>query len=269
MMLKWRWKLMANIKNIVKVMNFHSLVRVDKAKREASKFFGVVDELQRMLYQITNNRNLKLDKKLLVENSNGIVLNIFIGNDLGFCGDFNYLLQRAIKNDQDSYKIIIGKKIFKRDNDEKVLLQIEKASFLNEYYKIDNIISDYIYQKKIKEINAFYNHYNNVNDIQFLKKKLFPLDLGSYDDIDLGVDFTIETDINEFLSSLLSLAICYQIKVFESNSFASENVIREKITSESIDKIEKIEEEQKVAELKEKNAESFKKQINNYKNNMR
>ena len=77
---------MANIKNIVKVMNFHSLVRVDKAKREANKFFGVDEQLRRMLYQITNNNNLKLDKKLLVENDNGIVLSIYIGNDLGFCG---------------------------------------------------------------------------------------------------------------------------------------------------------------------------------------
>ena len=64
---------MANIKNIVKVMNFHSLVRVDKAKKEAKKFFGVEDELCRMLYQITNNKNLKLDKKIFLENNQGIV----------------------------------------------------------------------------------------------------------------------------------------------------------------------------------------------------
>ena len=41
---------MANIKNIVKVMNFHSLVRVDKAKREANKYIGVEDELCKLLY---------------------------------------------------------------------------------------------------------------------------------------------------------------------------------------------------------------------------
>ena len=45
--------------------------------------------------------------------------------------------------------------------------------------------------------------------------------------------------------------------------------MREKITSESIDKIEKREEEERIRTLKEKNMESFKKQINNYKNNMR
>lgn len=260
---------MANIKNIVKVMNFHALVRVDKAKREAKKFFGVEEELYKMLYQITNNSNLKLDKKILLENQSGIVLNIYVGNDLGFCGDFNFQLQRAINNDEKSYKIIIGKKIFPHEKDPKVLLTIEKAEFLHRYYEIDKLIADYIYGKKVKEINVFYNHYYNVNDIRFESKKLFPIDINAYDDVDLGVDFVIETDVNELLSHILSLTICYQIKIFESNSFASENVMREKITSESIDKIKQIEEEQRIQELKEKNAIKFSKQINNYKNIMR
>jgi F0F1-type ATP synthase gamma subunit len=259
---------MANIKNIVKVMNFHSLVRVEKAKREARKFFGVEDELCRMLYQIVNNNNLKLDKKILLENPDGIVLNVYIGNDLGFCGDFNHQLQREINKDPNSFKIIIGRKIFK-ENDEKVLLQIKKKDFLNEYFKIDNIISQYIYDKKIKEINVFYNHYYNVNDIRFEKKKLFPLDVESYDDVDLNVDFVIEVDVNELISTILSLTICYQIKVYESNSYASENVMREKITNESLDKIEKIEEENRRVEIKEKKSENLKRQVNNYKNIMR
>ena len=95
------------------------------------------------------------------------------------------------------------------------------------------------------------------------------MEIGTYDEVDLNVDFIIETDVNELLSNLLSLCICYQIKIFESNSYASENVMREKITSESIDKIEKIEEEEKVQEVKVKKEVSFNKQINNYKNIMR
>lgn len=260
---------MANIKNIVKVMNFHSLVRVDKAKREAKKYFGVEDELCKMLYQIINNTNLKLDKKILVENENGIVLNVYIGNDLGFCGDFNYQLQREIRKDNDSYKIIIGKKIFKYDEDEKVLLQIRKTNFFDEYYKIENIISKYISEKKIKSINVYYNHYYNVNDIRFESRKLFPLDIGIYDDVDLDVDFVIETDVNQLISDILSLTLCYQIKIYESNSYASENVMREKITSESIDKIDKLEEEKNLEENKKRKEENLKKQINNFKNTMR
>ena len=139
---------MANIKNIVQVMNFHSLIRVDKAKREANKYFGVEDEINRLLYSITNNKNLKLDKKLLLTNDNGDILNIYIGNDLGFCGDFNYLLQKSVREDNDAYKIVIGRKLFQLVDD-KIILKIEKDKFLDEYYKIDDIITDYIVKQKL------------------------------------------------------------------------------------------------------------------------
>ena len=259
---------MANIKNIVKVMNFHSLVRVDKAKREAKKYFGVEDELCKILYQITNNTNLKLDKNILLQNENGITLDIYMGNDLGFCGDFNYKLHKTIKENINNYKIIIGKKISNID-DNNVLLKIEKRDFLNDYYKIDNLIKDYIYNKKINEINVYYYHYYNVNDIKFEKRRLFPLDIGTYNDVNLNIDFVIETDINELISNIISRTICYQIKIFESNSFASENVMREKITNELLDKLDKKEIEEQQEELKNKKAISFKRQINNYKNTMR
>ena len=87
--------------------------------------------------------------------------------------------------------------------------------------------------------------------------------------VNLDVDYVMETDVNELLTKMISIAICYQIKVFESNSWASENVMREKITRESIDKIDKIEKEKKLEEVKSKKEASFKKQINNYKNTMR
>ena len=57
--------------------------------------------------------------------------------------------------------------------------------------------------------------------------------------------------------------------MLESNSFASENVMRQKITNESLDKIEKMEEENKLLDMKQKKERNFKKQINNYKNILR
>ena len=36
---------MSKIKNVVKVMNFHSLLRVDKARKEAEKYKNVVKKL--------------------------------------------------------------------------------------------------------------------------------------------------------------------------------------------------------------------------------
>ena len=80
---------MTDIKGIVKIMNFHSLLRVDKSKRTAEKYFKVSEELDSMIVQLLYNRNLTLDKKVITANKNGKVINIYLGNDLGFCGNFN------------------------------------------------------------------------------------------------------------------------------------------------------------------------------------
>ena len=61
------------------------------------------------------------------------------------------------------------------------------------------------------------------------------------------------------------LCICYQIKIFEANSWASENVMRERITRESLKKIEEIEVEKQKQERKDKKQKAFKKQISNYR----
>ena len=40
---------MTNIKNVVKVMNFHSLLRVDKAKKKADKFRELETEIEEFI----------------------------------------------------------------------------------------------------------------------------------------------------------------------------------------------------------------------------
>ena len=142
---------MTSIKNIVKVMNFQSLIRVDKAKKQASKYFEFERDITKLLYIVANNRNLKLDKKMLVENPEGIIINIYLGNDLGFCGSFNSQVYSAVKKDKDSYKIIIGKKIFGAVlNDDKVIykFKIEKNVFDG---FLDNIkmYSDILHKEEI------------------------------------------------------------------------------------------------------------------------
>ena len=71
------------------------------------------------------------------------------------------------------------------------------------------------------------------------------------DGVDTTVDYVVETDIDEFISSVMVLCICYQIKIFEANSWASENVMRERVTRESLKKIEEIETEKEKEERKE------------------
>lgn len=221
---------MANIRNIVKVMNFHSLVRVDKAKKNSEKYFIIENELKDFIYKIIYNKNLSLDKKSYMPNKDGFILNIYIGNDLGFCGNFNSQLTSSMKNDKDSKKILIGKKIIRKTDD--VILNITKEEFYRDFSKIEEIIYKNIFSNKIKEINVLYNKYYTVNDIRFEKVRLFPID--SNGDSNLKVDYVIETDINELIANLLALYLCYEIKIIESNSWASENVMRQTITKESL-----------------------------------
>ena len=92
------------IKNVVKVMNFHSLLRVDKARKRADKYLDVGKEITDILTNILYNKNLVLDKKVLLADKDKPVLDIYIANDYGFCGDFNAAIRRAINNNLDNYK---------------------------------------------------------------------------------------------------------------------------------------------------------------------
>ncbi len=98
------------IKNVVKVMNFHSLLKVDKSRRTAEKYFSYEDGLTELTRNILNNRNLLLDKKVLKLDSKKPPLNIYIANDMGFCGNYNSNVNRKIM-EENADKIIIGKKI--------------------------------------------------------------------------------------------------------------------------------------------------------------
>ena len=65
-----------SIRNIVKVMNFHALIRVDNAKRKADKYRMMQKQLQQMMASILYNRNLILDKKLLQPDPSAPVWNL-------------------------------------------------------------------------------------------------------------------------------------------------------------------------------------------------
>ena len=102
---------MGSIKNVVKVMNFHSLLRVDKARKRAENYLKVGNEITAILSEILYNKNIVLDKETLKPNPNSPILDIYIANDYGYCGDFNSSVRRAILKNPGNDKIIIGKKI--------------------------------------------------------------------------------------------------------------------------------------------------------------
>ena len=249
------------IKNVVKVMNFQSLLRMDKALKEAEKYRNVGDEVTEILRRIMYNKNLILDKKIITPDPNKPQLNIYVANDYGFCGNFNAEISRSIKKDKDDYKIIIGKKIIYKDD--KTLLKIDKDEFNQRFGEIERTIESTLDNMDCSAINVYYNHYNSLTSFKFVKLQLFPVEFkGEYYE---GEDFVIETNITNFINSLMSFYICYQLRMCESISFAAENVLRSQITSSALDKIKEREENQRHEELKIKKEKSILKSVENFK----
>lgn len=245
------------IKSVVKVMNFHALLRVNKSKKVAERFFEYEKELSDFVNCILNNRNIILDKKILKMNKHGRDLNIYIGNDMGFCGDFNSNLNQKARED-NSDKIVIGKKIF--NNKKNVLLQMEKSEYDKKIDEIGKILYDGIKNVKYKEINIIYNHYYNISKIELIKKTVLPL---KKEDMktSLKEDFVVEGDINDILINIVLLYLLYEIKVAQDNSYASENIMRQSTTNESLKRIDEMEKTKTFEELKAKRNKELKKNL--------
>ena len=249
------------IKNVVKVMNFHSLLRVDKARKTADKYLTVGEEITKILTTILYNKNLVLDKKVLLPDKNNPILDIYIANDYGFCGDFNAAVRRAINKNKDNYKIIIGSKISYKDD--KTIIKIDKDNFQQDFYKIENYIDKSLIDMTYSEINVYYNHYYSSTSFEFKKINLFPLEFnGEYYE---GKDFVAETDLDLMIKSLVSFYICYQLKMCECISEAAENMEINQITRMALDKIEELEEEERNEEFRKKTEIAVKKNVENYK----
>lgn len=252
---------MSSIKNVVKVMNFHSLLRVDKARKRAEKYLTVGNEITKILTEILYNKNLVLDKQALIPNKNKPILDIYIANDYGYCGDFNSSVRRAIMKNVDNYKIIIGSKIVYKDN--KTVLKMEKDLFNEEFSKLQHYIEKSLIDMSYSEINIYYNHYYTSTTFEFKKVNVFPIEFtGEYYS---GVDFTAETNLQNMLKSLVSFYICYQLKMCECVSEAAENLNRNQITNMALDKIEEKEEERRNQYLRKRNEEACFKNVENYK----
>ena len=252
---------MAKIKNVVKVMNFQALLRMDKALKQADKYKDVGKEITDILSRILYNKNLILDKKILAPDADKPEFNIYIANDYGFCGNFNSEVIRRIKKDTEADKIIIGKKIV--FSDDKTILKINKEDFYKRFGEIQQLVEDAIRSMNYSKINVYYNHYYSMSSFEFLKIQLFPTEFKGelYD----GEDFIAETDLNGLISRIASFYVCYQLKMCERISYAAENVLRTQITSSALEKLEEKEKEEKHEELKKRKEKSVLKSVENFK----
>ena len=101
-----------SVKNTVKVMNFHALLRVPEARRRVDLAFEYERELKYIISSIVNNRIFKQEHLSLDLDPDAKELNIYLGSDLGFCANFNSNIISYLKADEDrNDKIIIGRRI--------------------------------------------------------------------------------------------------------------------------------------------------------------
>lgn len=265
-----------NAKIIVKAMNFHSLLRVDKSRREAEKYAAMEREVSSMMDMILNNRNFVLDKRIFKPEKKKPALNIYIGSDYGFCGALNAQTNAQIQLDgTDCEKLIIGKKLTRRQD---VLLRVTQEDFWAKYYEVDEILTRAVKELCYSRINLIYNHYANLTDIKLTRKRIFPLNViedgvtckekppvtkGKADSA-YTADFTVEGDINELLQDLTIAYLNYEVKIAAVNAYASENIMRQNATNESLRRIEDEEAEQFVAQRKEKMNQAFAKVIESF-----
>lgn len=245
-----------SVKNVVKVMNFHSLIRVNDARKRVTEAYAYENELKIIISAIVNNRIFKEDHLSIKMAKGKKELNIYIGSDLGFCANFNadiisYLRDDDPKND----KIVIGKRI--NIPSENVLLFMNKEDFPSEYDKIYDIVLDGVLNEKYSQLNIIYIHYNNLNSQEVMKRKILPLEIDE-NVTEKENDFAAEGDLFFIIWNLVSLYVTTEIKIAEAWSWASENVKRQAFTNESLKKIDEREEIKAKKERKEKSKENFK-----------
>lgn len=255
---------MANIKSIVKVMNFQALLHVDKAHRTADKYLLLEKDVNRMINIIENNRNLILDKKFAKIDPNAPRLRIFIGSDLGFCGVINASVNRElIKEDGSNTIVIIGRKIH---TDKPIKLEISRDDFEDRFSEVTALFEEGIRNRLYSGVDIFYNHYHNMAQIEPMMKTVFPIESQIEEDEDLYKDdFLIEGgNVEKILQELTITYLNYELKSAIVSSYASENILRQQATNESLKHIEEIEEQNRWLEHKAREKVAVSRVIESY-----
>ena len=146
------------IKSVVKVMNFHSLLRVDASRKKAEHYASMQSELVQMMRIIVNNRNLKLDKLIKDPDPSLPILRFYIGSDYGFCGNVNTSVV-SMMNDVDNVEmVVIGKKL-KKSGD--ASLRLTQGEVLERFDEIRDYLIRAIKERHWSAIEIAYNRYYN------------------------------------------------------------------------------------------------------------
>ena len=252
-----------NVKAVVKVMNFHALLRVENSGRQALMYSTMEDELSAMMQILQSNRNLRLDKNIRLPDPNLPVLRIYLGSDLGFCGSVNTSVSSVLQHDAAGEKIVIGKKL-RRSSE--VSLYLSQEEYHQNFEKVRTYLERAVRERCWSAVEIVYNHYHNVSSVKQEVKRIYPLEVRQKP-IDLSHewdDFEIEGDAQELLEDMMISCLVYEVRIAAASAYAAENIMRQNATSESLKKLDELETEAVRAERKERNQASFRKTIDSF-----
>lgn len=249
-----------NVKAVVKVMNFHSLLRVEASRRQAEKLSAMEEELSAMMRIVLTNRNLRLDKRIRMPNPELPVLRIYMGSDLGFCGSVNASVLSELKNSAGNESVVIGKKL-RRGGEVSLLLTQEQ--FQNDFTPVRAYLERAVRERCWSAVELVYNHYYNMSSIKQIVQRIYPLEAPEESESQWD-DFVIEGDADSLLTEMTVSFLVYELRIAAASAYASENIMRQNATSESLKKLDERETEERRQLRKEKNAVSFQKTIDSY-----
>lgn len=250
-----------NVKAVVKVMNFHALLRVDAARREADKLSAMEEELSAMMRIILSNRNLRLDKKIRLPDPKKPVLRIYIGSDFGFCGSVNTGVLSALHQDSHDEKLAVGKKL-RRGADAALFLTREE--FAADFARVRRYLERAVLERPWSAVELIYNHYYDLGTIRQERRRIYPMEAREPELESQWDDFVIEGDVESLLNDMTVSCLAYEVKIAAASAWAAENVLRQAATSESLKKLDEMEEEEGRRERKAKNQAAFRKTIDSY-----
>lgn len=254
-----------SLKNVVKVMNFHSLLRVDRSRKSAKKYSQMEEMVLEMLDNILNNRNIILDMKALQMNPKEPQLLILMGSDLGFCGNLNNLVRRDfLEETAGEYRtILIGRKLNILQDDHTLIYQT-REEFNENHEEILHLLSEGLVRKSFSSIRLIYNHYRNTSEIEFVDRVILPMPRSLLGKEAYQEDFVCEGDMQRLLLELTGLYLRYEVEIAAQVSLAAENITRQNITTESLKKIDEREEEERWRARREIKDKEFAKVLDNF-----
>ncbi len=250
-----------NVKAVVKVMNFHALLRVDASRRQSEKYSTMQDELRSMMRIVLGNRNLVLDKSLKLPDPNLPVLRIYLGSDLGFCGSINTSVSGVLAKDGHSEKIVVGKKV---RNVKNCSLYLTQEELTHNFAQVEAYLERAVRERPWSGVELVYNHFYNLSSIKQIEQRIFPLEGESAVGQDDQADFYIEGTPAKLLEDMILAYLVYEVRIAMASAFASENITRQNATTESLKKLDEMEEIAVRQERKLKNQKGFQKTIDSF-----